>query len=106
MNRDRSDDPELSLAQGVGDLRTQFSLHEAFEQVTATPPEQSNELELPPANQMTTGRGGGLQDVGGASRQVLNQRRAAQQQRSEHIIRSVIIHVCTVHVCIHLPCGS
>ena len=100
MNRDRSDDPELSLAQGVSDLRTQFSLHEAFEQVTATPPEQSNDLELPPANQMTTGIGGGLHDVGGASRQVPNQRRAAQQQRSERIRTCSMIMrcICTVHV--------
>ncbi len=82
VNRDKSDDPELSLAQGVGELQTQHSLHAAFVQVSAIP-NDPNGLEPPSSSQgAAVGRAGSHQGVGGDNMQSANQR---TQQRGERI---------------------
>ncbi len=79
VNRDKSDDPELSLAQGVGELQVEHSLHAAFMQVSAIPSD-SNELVLPASSHE---KGGSVQqDVGGASWPATSQRTQQQGERT------------------------
>ena len=104
VNRDRSEDPELSLAQGVDDLRTQVSLQEAFDQATAKPPpptQDKDEWELEP--EVPSNRGGGP-EIGVVSSHVTDQSPAqsGEQATAPHphegtfsTCKQLHVHTCT-----------
>lgn len=108
MNRDRSEDPELSLAQGLDELRTQVTLQEAFDQATARPPQQQvddSELELPSPNEMGNREDAPprerARDLG--TQPSTNQSRAVPQRRVRGVYSKAIDSNTCTGVYVHCP---